>query len=336
MFNKNLYKMLKWVGMAALFILALAACGGEPKDASSPVAASGGKTGQASEETAASGGTRTIEYLGETYTVPQNTSKIVITGAMEAMEDAAVLDIHPAGAISVGGTFPDIFASITGESESIGEKQQPDYEKIVQLNPDVILGTTKFQPEVLEKLQKIATTIPVSHISTNWEANLRLMAELTGKQAEAERILTQYKNDSQAANDSLKEKLQGKTVAAVRIRGAQVYVYPKDVFFNPVLYDEIGLEVPPQVTAAKTQEAISDEQLAEMNPDYLFIQFSTSENKEAENAFEELKKKPVIQNINAFKQNQVYVNVVDPLLEGGPAYSRIQFLESVQKLLNQQ
>lgn len=321
-------KKLMLVGLLAFFMLVSAACGGGDNNAQPAPPKVENKT-----DNAGASKTRTIEYLGEKYTVPHKAEKIVITGAMEAMEDAVVLDVRPVGAITIGGKFPEMFAPVTGASESIGEKQQPNFEKILQLEPDIILGSTKFQKEAQEKLQKIAPTILVSHISTDWESNLKLMAELTGKQAEAENILSQYKTDTQAVKASLKEKLQGKKVAAVRIRGVQVFVYPKDVYFNPVLYDEFGLEVPKQVSMAKTQEAISVEQLAEMNPDYLFVQFSMNENQDAKNAFEDLKNNSVIQNINAFKHNRVYVNVVDPLMEGGPAYSRIKFLESVQKHL---
>ncbi|OME87826.1 iron-uptake system-binding protein [Paenibacillus sp. FSL A5-0031] len=332
-------KKFMLMGLFSLLLLFLTACGGDKKnEQESPPPASIEETAQPSKENkvenTGESDTRTIEYLGEKYIVPQHVEQIVITGAMEAMEDAVVLDVHPVGAISIGGKFPEMFASVTGQSESIGEKIQPNFEKILQLKPDVILGSTKFQDDVLVKLQKIAPTILVSHISTNWESNLKLMAELTGKQAEAEAVLSKYQTDTEAIKASLKEKLQGKKVAALRIRGAQVYVYPKDVFLNPVLYTEIGLEVPEQVNLAKTQEAISVEQLAEMNPDYLFMQFSMSENEDAQKAFEDLKKNPIIQNINAFKNNHVYVNVVDPLMEGGPAYSRIKFLESVQEHLD--
>ncbi|MGE7997642.1 ABC transporter substrate-binding protein [Lysinibacillus sp. NPDC093190] len=321
-------------GLIASFMIVLAACGGEDKQSkSNSTSDSNGQSVQSQLDNAGTGETRTIEYLGEKYTVPQKAEKIVI-GAMEAMEDAVMLDVHPVGAISVGGKFPEMFASVTGKAESIGEKRQPNLEKILQLNPDIILGSTKFPKEVEEKLQKIAPTILVSHVSTNWEDNLKLMGELTGKQAEAEKILSQYKTDTQAVKASLKEKLQGKKVAAVRIRGGQAYIFAKHVDFNPFLYNDIGLEMPEQIDMAKLQDAISVEQLAEMNPDYLFVQFSMSDNKDAENAFEDLKKNPIIQNINAFKHDHVYVNVVDPLMEGGPVYSRIKFLESVQKYLN--
>lgn len=62
-----------------------------------------------------------------------------------------------------------------------------------------------------------------------------------------------------------------------------------------------------------------------MNLDYLFIQFSADENSDSPNALEDFKKNSIVQNINTFKNNQVFVNVVDPLMEGGPAYSRSKF-----------
>lgn len=288
---------------------------------------------QTKEESTNENGTRTIEYLGESYEVPEKVERIVVTGAMEAMEDMVVLDVHPVGAIAVGGKFPELYASVTDKAESIGEKIKPNFEKILELDPDVILGSTKFPEEVQSKLEKIAPTILVSHISTNWESNLKLLAELTGKQADAEKILSTYKADIEAAKATLNEKLQDQKVAAIRIRGGQAYVYPKEVFLNAVLYGELGLAVPDEVAKAKSQEAISVEQLADMNPDYLFVQFSTDENADAPNALEDFKKNPIIQNINAFKNDQVFVNVLDPLMEGGPAYSRIKFLEAIQQNL---
>ncbi|WDU78619.1 MULTISPECIES: ABC transporter substrate-binding protein [Lysinibacillus] len=327
-------KKFLFISYIALFILILAACGEkkaviEESSTDTPKE----EVTQTKEESTNENGTRTIEYLGESYEVPEKVEKIVVTGAMEAMEDMVVLDVHPVGAIAIGGKFPELYASVTDKAESIGEKIKPNFEKIVELNPDVILGSTKFPEEVQSKLEKIAPTILVSHISTNWESNLNLLAELTGKQAAAEKILSTYKADIEAAKSTLTEKLQDQKVAAIRIRGGQAYVYPKEVFLNAILYGELGLAVPDEVAKAKSQEAISVEQLADMNPDYLFVQFSTEENADAPNALEDFKKNPIIQNINAFKNDQVFVNVLDPLMEGGPAYSRIKFLEAIQQNL---
>ncbi|MFM9532642.1 MULTISPECIES: ABC transporter substrate-binding protein [Lysinibacillus] len=327
-------KKFLFISFIAIFMLILAACGEKKAvEEESSTDTPKEEVTQTKEESTNENGTRTIEYLGESYEVPEKVERIVVTGAMEAMEDMVVLDVHPVGAIAVGGKFPELYASVTDKAESIGEKIKPNFEKILELDPDVILGSTKFPEEVQSKLEKIAPTILVSHISTNWESNLKLLAELTGKQADAEKILSTYKADIEAAKATLNEKLQDQKVAAIRIRGGQAYVYPKEVFLNAVLYGELGLAVPDEVAKAKSQEAISVEQLADMNPDYLFVQFSTDENADAPNALEDFKKNPIIQNINAFKNDQVFVNVLDPLMEGGPAYSRIKFLEAIQQNL---
>ena len=302
------------------------------------LALGGCNTGDASKESEASvnGGeksesdTREITYLGETYTVPDDVERIVITGAMEAMEDATALDVEPVGAITLGGEFPEVFKESMGQAESIGEKQEPNFEKILQLKPDVILGTTKFPEEVVSKLEQIAPTILVSHISTDWEDNQLLMGALNGKEKEAETLLSDYGQLVDTAKADLAEDFEDKTVVAIRVRAGKMFIYPEDVFFNPILYSELELNAPEAVKKAKAQEEISIEQLAEMNPDYIFMQVQQTGTQENEQAFEQLKQNSIIQNIDAFKEEQVYVNIVDSLLEGGSAFSKSEFVKALE------
>lgn len=332
--------------LAAMIVLALAACG-DKGNGNGATAGNGAGTGNAqsseasanasaqpssAEETStegASGATQTVSYLGKEYEVPAVAKRIVITGALEAMEDSILLDVKPVGAVTVSGEFPPMFQSITSDAQSIGEKTEPNFEAILALQPDVILGTTKFKPEVVQQLEKIAPTILYSHIATDWEANLTLLGELAGKQDQAAGIIAQYKSDLEAAKAQFGSDLKDKKVAAVRVRGGQVYVYPADVFFNPVLYGDLGFAVPDEIKAAKAQEALSIEKFAEMNPDVLFIQFSPDENKDTPNALEELQNNPIMKNINAVKNGKTFVNVVDPLAQGGTAYSKTEFLKAV-------
>lgn len=332
--------------MALLLTVVLAACGGGAKDTTTDgsAPATGQETGQTAEASAESAepadaagndakATRTIEYLGKTYTVPVNVERIVLTGSMEAHEDALVLDVHPVGAVTYAGKFPERFAPIMDNAVSIGEKAEPDFETILKLKPDVILGTTKFPAETAEQLGKIATMIPVSHIATDWEANLRLMGELTGKQEQAEQAIAAYKADLEAAKQRLPDKLKDKQVVALRLRNGQLFMYAPSVFVNPILYEDLGLPVPEAVAASKSQEAISVEQLAAMNPDYLFLQFAEEENVDKQNALQELLDNPIFKSTTAAKENRVFVNVIDPLAEGGPAWSRTHFLQAALERL---
>ena len=323
---KNRMSLLLFALMA---ILVLVACTDTTKEKETSQNEKEASVGEQESQTESD--MQEITYLGETYVVPEKVERIVITGAMESMEDATALNIEPVGAITVAGEFPEVFKAAMGKAESIGEKQQPNFEKILVLQPDVILGTTKFPDEVVQKLEQVATTILVSHISTDWEDNLMLMAQLGDKESEAKALLAQYEKDIESAKASLLQEFEGDTVMAIRIRGGQMFVYPEDVFFNPSLYNELGLEVPEVIQKAKAQEAISVEQLAEVNPDVLFVQVQQSGTEENEQAYEEMKKNPITQNITAFKNDDVYINIVDSLLEGGTVFSKIEFLEALQQ-----
>ncbi|WP_282942592.1 ABC transporter substrate-binding protein [Paenibacillus sp. RC67] len=325
--------------LSIILVCALTACAAKEAPSGTRFAADKSATGTTAgvtkQTSPANSEPRTLTYLNKTYTVKAPTDKIVIAGAMESMEDALVLGVQPIGAITTGGKFPELFKPITSSSQSVGEKMQPNMEAILKLKPDVILGSTKFPAEASEKLAKLGPMIPVSHIATNWEDNLRLIGELTGKQAQAEQILKKYKEDVSSAKTQIGEKWKGKKIVTVRIRTGSLFIYPADVFLNPTIYGELGFAVPEEVKAAKAQQNISLEQFSAMNPDAVFLQFSEDENMEQLNALKDLQKNPIWLSTNAAKNNKIFVNVVDPLAQGGASWSKINFLKAaVEKLSN--
>ena len=129
--------------------------------------------------------------------------------------------------------------------------------------------------------------------------------------------------------------MKGKKVMVLRIRGGNVYVYPQDIYLNPVLYTDLGLEVPEVVKAAKAQELISMEKLAEINPDYVFLQFEESENADKPKALEEIENNPIWKSTNAAKNGKVFVNVIEPLAQGGTAWSKTAFLKAATSSLTE-
>ncbi|MDQ0418067.1 iron complex transport system substrate-binding protein [Croceifilum oryzae] len=277
-----------------------------------------------------SGKTQTLSYLNKEYKVPAQVKNIV-TASLESMEDAAVLGVKPVGSITVGGKLPSYLAKELDGAKSIGEKQQPNYEALLTLKPDVIMGTSKFQPDVVEKLNKIAPMLPVSHISTNWEANLKLMGELTKNKEKADQVISKYKEDAAKLKESL-QPMKDKKAVIIRIRGGNINLYPSNIYFNPVLYNDLGLTVPKELQSLKAQEVVSLEKFAEINPDYIFVQFAESENADKKQALEELQKNPIWNTIQAVKNKKVYVNTVDPMAQGGTAWSKIAFLKAAEQM----
>ncbi len=325
----SIKKNLLIVGLSAMICLGLAACNGTETQ----IKQSDNKV-QANESKKSEDKTQTITYLDKEYTVPSEVKKIA-TASLESMEDAAILGVKPVGAITIAGELPAYLAEDLAGAKSIGEKTQPNYETLLGLKPDVILWTSKAKENVTEQLTKVAPTFPYSHISTNWEDNLNLMAHLTGKETEADMIISGYKKDAEEAKEQLGETLKGKKAMVLRIRGGNVYVYPESMYLNPVLYNDLGLEVPEVVKSAKAQEVISMEKLAEVNPDYVFLQFEESENADKPKALEELEANPIWKSMNAAKNEKVFVNTVDPLAQGGTAWSKTAFLEAATSSLTE-
>lgn len=275
-----------------------------------------------------SGQVRSIHYLGQVYTVPERLERIVVTGALESLEDAVLLDVKPVGAMTVGGTFPTMLASITQKTVPIGEQKQPNFEAILKLSPDIILSSDKFPAGTAEQLQKIAPVIPISHIATAGEANLLLLAELTGKSSLAQAVLQNYHEQVKAVQAQLQENVRNKKIIAVRFRAGNLNIYPEDVFFNEIIYQDLGLAVPAEIKAAKAQEIISLEKLSEMNPDVIILQYAAGENLAQPKALEELQQNAIWRNLTAVKNKQVFVNIVDPLIQGVAIGGKMQFLQA--------
>lgn len=274
-----------------------------------------------------------INYLGTEYTFP-NPVENIVAASLEAMEDAVVLGVKPVGALEIAGALPTYLAADLGDAALIGDKRTPNAEAILSLAPDAIIGTSKWGEDVMSQMNKIATTLPYSHISTNWKDNLLAFAELTGKTTDAEKIIADYEAKATEAKTALGEAAADKEVLIIRIRAGLMNIYPAGVYLNPVLYEDLGLQVPEILTAAEAQQELTLETLAEINPDVIFLQFDESENADAPSALKDLQANPIFASLTASKNGEVHVNAVDPLAQGGTAWSKVKFLDAaVEKLV---
>lgn len=323
-----------WLFSAVTILtLALAACGSDEDVATTEASTSAAQTEQTETAAVEEATEQTISYLGADYTFPAKVENIVVA-SLEAMEDAAALGIKPVGALEVAGELPQYLATELAGATLIGDKMEPNAEAILSLDPDAIIGTSKWGEDTMAKLNKIQTTLPYSHISTNWKENLTAFAQLAGKEDLAQSIIADYEAKATDAKVKSAEQLADKTILIIRVRGGLMNIYPAGVYLNPVIYEDLGVPVPEVVTAAEAQAELSLETLAEVNPDAIFLQFETSENSDAPQALEALQANPIFASTTAAKNGQVFVNTLAPLAQGGTAWSKVKFLDvAVEKLL---
>ena len=316
------------IGAAALLALTLAACssGDEPKETNAETETS--TDGSAAVETE-----KVISYLGTDYTFP-NPAENIVAASLEAMEDAAVLGIKPVGVLEIAGEIPEYLAEELAGASLVGDKMKPNAEAILNLDPDAIIGTSKWNEDILSQMNKVATTLPYSHISTNWKDNLLAFGQLADKETEAEKIIADYEKKAADAKAALGKTAADKEVLIIRVRGGVMNIYPAGVYLNPVLYEDLGLQVPAVLKEAEAQAELTLETLAEIDPDMIFLQFETSENADAPNALKDLEANPIFKNLTASKNGEVHVNTIAPLAQGGTAWSKVNFLDAaVEKLV---
>jgi iron complex transport system substrate-binding protein len=271
-----------------------------------------------------------ITYLDQEYAVKIPTTNI-ITASVETMEDAAALNIQPLGAVTVGGEIPSYIAPSLGKDvANVGDKFGPNVELVTTLTPDVILGSTKFDDDVTKNLEKIAPTINVSHVSENWKDNLKLLGTLSGKEEEADKLISDYETSLKETKEA-QPNIGDLKVVILRVRGGELCLYGENVYYNPMLYTDLGFKKPAEIDKVKGRETISVEQFSKINPDIVFVQFAKEENNGHENFIDNLKNDPIWQSMAAAKNDKVYYDIVDGGYQGGTYLSKKVMLDALNK-----
>lgn len=271
-----------------------------------------------------------ITYLDKEYEVNYPTKRIV-TASLETMEDAAALKVHPLGAVTVGGAIPSYIVSDLGtDVQNVGDKFGPNVELVTTLQPEVILGSTKFDDDVTANLNKIAPTINVSHVSENWKENLQLLGALTGKEDKAEELIADYEKELAKTKEN-NDNLDDLSIVILRVRDGELCLYGENVYYNPMLYSDLGFKQPDEIAKVQGQETISVEQFAKINPDIVFVQFAAEENQGHENFIDDLQADPIWKSMTAAKEDKVFFDIVDGGYQGGTYLSKKVMLEALNK-----
>lgn len=129
-----------------------------------------------------------------------------------------------------------------------------------------------------QSLQKLAPTYVVRHFGENWQLTLRTVADLLGKRGTAENIIDEYRHKASLAKLSLKQKMNGQTVAFLRISAGSISLYSSSEhgYTGPILHQDLGLAPDPFVLRRTRQQRkilLSMVELPMLQADHLFITF---------------------------------------------------------------
>lgn len=262
------------------------------------------------EESTASGHpTKTYSALNgdiDIPTAPQRIVSLVFVGELLA------LGVQPIG---TGTAFLEtgLFVEELKGVEPIGN--EPSVEKILELEPDLIIMHNFIPEEVIDQLAKIAPTVVLPFNDRGPVERLHMFAELLGREAEAEQFLAQYEAKAQEAKTRLAEVINsGETVAYYEIWGKSLWVMSEANgrgVYN--LYQSLGLKAPEKVQQDVVEAGkgidISLEVLPEYAADHMFVGVYAGDG--GDKRAEEIMQGTLWNSLPAAQKKQVYLVNID-------------------------
>ncbi|SDJ45695.1 iron-hydroxamate ABC transporter substrate-binding protein [Salimicrobium halophilum] len=286
--------MKKWITLFLLVALvALSACG---TDESNGSASEGGEgEGESSSE---SSEMRTYETEnGEEIEVPANPERIVVLSSYAG--NVLKLDGNLVGVDSWSKMNPNF----ESELEGVEEVTADNLEKIIELDPDLIVGLAS--TENVDQLKEIAPTVTYTYGQLGYLEQHVEIGKLLGKEEEAQQWVDDFKADAQETGEKIKEKIgEDATVTVIENFEKELYVFGDNwARGTEILYQEMGLNMPEKVKEMALEPgfyAISPEVLPEYAGDYIVF----SKNSDTDTSFEQTETYqsiPAVENGNVFE-----------------------------------
>ncbi|HIT91244.1 MAG TPA: ABC transporter substrate-binding protein [Candidatus Merdenecus merdavium] len=201
--------------------------------------------------------------------------------------------------------------------EELGDKLAPNIEKIVELEPDIILATTNHE-EIYDSLVKIAPVVLLDRegFYEDWRLGVRTFGEILGKETEAEAVIDEIMTQMSDGRDTLKS-VEDETVALIKTwDGKSYYVEsPDDPSYVYAFDQELGLGLTPDPASMEIAgENLSMEGLSVIQADHIFLEADISMSQEI---LEDLENNSVWNSLNAVKNGNVYFLDISAVT-GGP------------------
>lgn len=240
-----------------LLALVMAACGND---------ASG--EGNNGEEASSEKITISHEY-GDTEVV-KNPEKVVVFdfGILDTLDK---LDVDVTGVAQ--GNIPSYLEKYNSDDyENIGSLKEPDFEKISEINPDVILISGR-QAAVYDQLEEIAPTIYLGVDTTNYmesfKDNMNKVGELFDKQEQVEEELATI--DESIAGINEKASAADENALIILANDDKISAYGQNSRFG-IIHDVFGVPAVDESIEASTHgQNVSFEYVVEQDPDLLYV-----------------------------------------------------------------
>lgn len=319
-----MFKKFSLFMLLVLVVAFAAACGNNNEDTSSSVET------ESSEATAEVSEEITISHLlGET-TVTVNPEKVVVFdfGVLDSLDKLGV------EVTAVPQTNIPTYLSKYEDSkyENVGSLKEPDFEKLAEIEPDLIIISGR-QQDMYEELNELGPTIFMGLDTTRYmesfKENMTTLGKIFGKETEIEQEIAAVEapiatlNEKASANES-----KGLIVLA---NEGNLSAYGPGSRFG-IIHDVFGVKpADEQIEVSTHGQNVSPEYIVEKDPDYLFV-IDRGAAVGGESSAKTIVENELVKNTKAYKNEQIIY--LDPnywYLSGGGLISVSEMVKEIEE-----
>ncbi|MBD1842683.1 iron-siderophore ABC transporter substrate-binding protein [Cyanobacteria bacterium FACHB-63] len=251
---------------------------------------------------------RVVQHQLGKSCIPLNPQRIVVMDE-DSLEILAALGMKPIATARANRTGNKI-TLLSGKIDTIvelGRDGQPNLEKIVQLNPDLIIGM--FVGEQNYKLLSgIAPTVSMDFSHDKWKKTLQQFGEVLNKNQEVEKLLDAYQQRVENLSSVVKQKLGDTKVSIMRFYTTLEFTqFMNHVSFPGSVIEELKFVSIPEIQRQlkgtdETYVNVSLERVDWLDADAIFVALDPG----AEKNFQIYESSPLWQTLKAVKNQRVY------------------------------
>ncbi|TWT06346.1 iron-hydroxamate ABC transporter substrate-binding protein [Planococcus sp. CPCC 101016] len=253
----------------------------------------------------------TITYESESgpVEVPADPQRVIVLSSYTG--DVLSLDVPLVGVDSWSKNNP----RFEEELKDVEEVADTDLEKIIELEPDLILGGSTLNN--IDKLSEIAPTVTFTYGKLSYLDQHLAIGKVLNKEKEAQAWITDFQDRAQQAGEDIRAKIgEETTVSVIENFDKQIYVFGDNWGRGTeILYQEMKLKMPAKVEEMALADGyymLSQEVLPEYMGDYVIF----SKDSTQDNSFQETdlyKNTPAAKNGQIFEANAKEFYFNDPI-----------------------
>ncbi|MDU0200082.1 iron-hydroxamate ABC transporter substrate-binding protein [Paenibacillus sp. MAH-36] len=275
-----------------ILILLLSACGSKPTS------------------TVSSSGTFTYQSEDGPVQVPTNPQRVVVLTRF-LTGNVMLLGVPLVSVDEMSKTNPNFQDKL----KNVEVVTDESIEKIIELNPDLIIGLSDIKN--IDKFKSIAPTVTYTYGKVDYLTQQLEIGKLLNKEKEAQAWVDDFKARTKQAGEEIKAKIGANaTISVIETFNKQLYVYGDNFGRGTeILYQAFGLPMPAKVKEMTQKEgffALSTEVMKDYMGDYVIFSKNADEDNSFQNT-ETYKNIPAVKNGHVFEADAKAFYFNDPL-----------------------